>query len=801
MLEILKSDLRGALSALRHRRGLSAAVVLTLSLGIAANTAVFTVVDAVLLKPLPYPAPERLVTLWNRYGTDRTASSPPDYMDRRRESTFLEATAAWTSRPASLSVEGEARRVETTRVTSDFFRVMGVSPLSGTAALPEETSGSGEQVALLSFGLWQSAFGGSDVRGRSIRLDGETYVVSGVVPRGFDYPAGTEIFLSLVFTPEQLADGFRGNEYLFEIARMKPGVSVSDVSREMDRVAASVLERVPARRAFLERNDFGAEVVPLRDRLVEGSETALSMLAAAVFVVLLVTGANVAHILLASGSSRSQELSLRSSLGATRSRLFSQLVTESVVLSIAGGALGLALSFLVVGALPRAFVDLPGGSTAALDGRAAAFTFAIALGMGVLSGLAPARMASSAGFLAARTGFRGTPSARSRRTRSALVVSQVALALVLMIAAGLLVRSYRRLSSRDPGFVTSGRVHFGLDFPRALFPEPEASAALAESLLSGLEALPGVQSVGVSSRIPLGGNPWTGTFKADGVELPPGVPVPSADFNVVSPDYRETLGIPLLKGRDFSSADTPRTTPVVMIDRSTEERFWPEGALGHRIELGDELFEVVGVVGRVPYESLEETGRFQLYIPVFQRYWWRHLDFTLKAEADAGILIPAARALVARLAPDLAVQSIRTLDTLVDDSLAFREIQTTLVSVFGLLVLALAAVGIYGVLSYSVAERRMEVGLRMALGASRRTILGLVMKEGLKLAALGVALGIAGALSASKLLAGLLFGIEPTDVVSYVGVTFGLTLVALAAALVPALRASRTDPWTSLRSG
>jgi putative ABC transport system permease protein len=798
MLELVKSDLRGAFSALRHRPGVSAAVVLTLSLGIAANTAVFTVVDAVLLKPLPYPEPERIVTLWNRYGAERTASSPPDHMDRRRESRLLEATAAWTSRPASLVLDGEARRVETTRVTSDFFRVMGVSPLSGTAAFPEEASSSGDRVAVLSFGLWQSAFGGADMRGRSIRLDGESYVVSGVLPRGFDFPAGTEVFLSLVFTPEQLADGFRGNEYLFDVARMKPGVSVSEVSREMDGIAASVLERVPARRAFLERNNFGAEVVPLRDLLIGESEAALSMLAAAVFVVLLVTGANVAHILLASGSSRRQELSLRSSLGATRARLLSQLVTESVLLSLAGGALGLVLSVFVVGALPRVFVDLPGGSAAALDGRAAAFTLVIALGMGILSGLAPARVASASAF---RTASRGTPSGRSRRARSVLVVSQVALALMLLIAAGLLVRSFRRLSSRDPGFQTSGRVSFGLDFRSSVFSGPEERAALAENLLRSLASLPGVQSVGASSRIPLGGNPWSGTFTPEGIELGAGVPVPSADFNVVSPDYRKTLGILLLKGRDFTSADTPGSPPVVMIDRSTEERFWPEGALGRRIEIGDEIFEVVGVVGRVHYESLDEPGRFQLYIPAFQRFFWRHLDFTLKAEADAATLIPAARAEVARLAPGLAVQSIRTLDTLVADSLAFREVQTTLVSAFGLLVLALAAVGIYGVLSYSVAERRMEVGVRMALGASRGIILGLVMKEGLVLAALGVAIGFAGALSASRLLAGMLYEIAPTDLVSYLAVTAGLTVVALAAALVPALRACRTDPWTSLRSG
>jgi putative ABC transport system permease protein len=798
MFESLKSDLRSAYSTLRHRPGVAAAVVVTLSLGIAANTAVFSVVDAVLLRPLPYPEPERIVTLWNRYGATRTASSPPDYMDRRRESRLLEFSAAWTSRPANLAVEGEARRAETTRVTSDFFRVMGVDPMNGPAALPEETSGSGERLAILSFGLWQGACGGEDMLGRTIRLDGESYLVTGVMPRGFDYPEGTEIFLPLVFTPEQLADGFRGNEYLFEVARMRPDVALPELAREIEAVAASVLERVPERREFLERNGFGAEAVALRDHLVGGSKAALSMLAAAVLVVLLVTAANVAHILLASGSARFHELVLRSSLGATRRRLFSQLVVESVLLSMAGGVLGLALSYLVVGAAPNlAAAELPGASRIALDGRGVLFTLLVALGMGILCGLAPARMASGA---ALRSSTRSSASGGARRLRNALVVSQVALALVLMIGAGLLVRSYERISSRDPGFRTDGRVGFGLDFPRALYPEPEGRAALARELLERLRTIPGARSVGASARIPLGGNPWTGTFHPEGFDLAPGVPVPGAEFNVVSPDFLKSLGIPLLRGRDFSSADDAGSAPVVLVDRWTEERFWPEGAVGRRIDVGGDLYEVVGVVGHVLYESLDERGRFQLYFPALQRYWWRHLDFTLEAESDAAVLIPYARAEVARLAPDVAVHSIRTLDTLVVDSLAFRELQTTLVGAFGLVVLTLAALGIYGVLSYTVSQRRMEVGLRMALGATRKTIVGLVLKEGMILFGFGIALGWMGALAASTLFSGLLYGIEPTDATSYVAVTAGLSVVALASALVPALRASRTDPWSSLRS-
>jgi putative ABC transport system permease protein len=485
MFESLKSDSRSAFQTLRHRPGVAAAVVLTLSLGIAANTAVFSVVDAVLLKPLPYPEPERIVTLWNRYGTNRTASSPPDYMDRRRESRLLELSAAWTSRPANLAIEGEARRVETARVTADFFRVMGVDPIAGAAALPEETSGSGERIALLSFGLWQSAFGGKDVLGRSLRLDGESYLVIGVMPRGFDFPA--ELRSScLWFTPNSLRRIPR-KRVPFEVAR-KPGSAIR---------AACEMEESPPRPGWC-RNASPSERLEWWSPSATiwwGAES--SMLAAAVFVVLLVTGANVAHILLASGSSRFHELALRSSLGATRGRLVSQLVAESVLLGMAGGALGLALSFLVIGATPKFLAaELPGARDIALDGRAVAFTFLVALGMGVLSGLAPARIASGTALRASVRSSASNSTGGARRLRSALVVSQVALALVLMIA-GLLVRSYERFR---PGRVSDLGARLRPRLP-ALLPGARGAGG-ARELLERLRAIPGFDPPARPARRP-----------------------------------------------------------------------------------------------------------------------------------------------------------------------------------------------------------------------------------------------------------------------------------------------------------
>jgi putative ABC transport system permease protein len=371
---------------------------------------------------------------------------------------------------------------------------------------------------------------------------------------------------------------------------------------------------------------------------------------------------------------------------------------------------------------------------------------------------------------------------------------------MLLIAAGLLVRSYERLTLREPGFEAEGRLRFGVDFPRTLYPSFEGRAAVAREILDRLRAIPGVRSAAASARTPLGGNPWTGTFHPEGFEPGSGAPVPGAELNVVSPDYPQALGMALLRGRGFTLDDDENALPVALVDRWTEERFWPEGATGQRIRVGGELHEVVGVVEHVLYETLDEPGRYQLYFPAFQRDWWRHLDFVIETRGDPASSAPRARAEIARLAPDLAVHSIRTLRGVVQDSLALRRLQTALVGIFGVVVLALASVGIYGVLSHSVGQRKKEIGLRMALGATRKAVLGLALKEGFVLAALGTAAGWIGARLVSRILPSLLYEVAATDLASYLAMTAILCSVILAAALIPAVRAARTDPWTALRS-
>jgi putative ABC transport system permease protein len=802
MLEAISSCLGQAMRTLAHRPGLSAAVVSTLALGVGANTVVFSVVDAVLLRSLPYPEPDRIVTLWNRYGVASTPSSPPDYMDRREESHRLDAIAAVASRPMNLTGSFEARRVEASRVTSDFFRVMGVTPETGPVVFPVETSGEATGIAVLSFALWQSLYGGApDVLGRSMRLDGESYLVAGVLPERFDFPPRTEVFLPLVFTPEELSDDFRGNEYLLVVGRMKEDVELEAVREEMSAIAAGVGEKVPTRRDFLERNGWGATVVPLREHLLAGSETALGMLSVAVLIVLLGTGANVAHLLLSSGSARGNELSVRSSLGATRGRLFTELVSESMILSLGGALVGVVLAHFLLQALARLLpASLSSFDEASLDGRALGFTLATAVVMGILCGSIPAWQ----GARFALAGSRRQSSTRAaRRLRSVFVTTEVALALVLMVAGALLVQSFRTLATRDPGFDPRGRLSFTLDFPRSLYPEVEERRNVARLLLERLRDLPGAPSASASDRIPLDGQTWTGTFYAEGQTLGPGEPVPGADFNSVSPGYLRTLGVPLQSGRDFASTDRTESPGVVLVDESLEGRFFPSGALGRYVNLNGpsrppNLLEIVGVVGHVAYESLDEPGRFQIYFPVEQARW-RRLSFTLDADGDPARLTADLRREVSALAPDLAVQSVRGLDSVVLDSLAFRELQASAIAAFGFLALALAVVGIYGVLSYSVTQRTMEVGVRMAFGASRLRVVALVLREGLVLAVVGVGLGGIVSLAFSRPLESLLFGIRPLDVPTYLTVTTALTLVGLAAALVPALRAAGLDPISALR--
>lgn len=808
MLVGLRAEAKYAIRTLANRPAVSITAVGILALGLGAVTLVFSVLDAVVLRPLPYVEPDRIFTIWNRYEGSPTHSSPPDYVDRRRDQRTLERIAAVAPTSMNLSGEFEPRHVQVAQVTSEFFEVFGVASLGGAPIrFPDELGGDATHLAILDYGLWQSVFGGDGRteggEDRTIELNGARYQVLGALPPGFDFPRGTEVYIPLVFSPSQLGDDFRGNEYLLNVGRLARNASVEELTRDMDRIAANVLERVPERRSFLERNGWGARVVPLHEQLTENVRPGLVILAIAVVLVLLVSAANVANLLLASASARVPELALRSSLGASRYRLVGQLVVESSLLSLAGGVCGLTLSSLVLSALPSIVPeDVPRLEQASLDLRALVMTVLVALAVGIVSGLVPA-------WQAARGGLHGVLRAGSsakglRCLRSALVVAEVALALILMTGAGLLVRSFEKLTGLDPGFAPGGRTILRLRLPASQYPGAGERVAFQASLLERLREIPGVRSAAVSDRVPLDGSNWTGTFHPVGYESTPGEPTPGAELNLVSAGYFETLGIPLLTGRDFSETDTASTPRVVILDEWTARRFWPGGAVGQYINMnGPEqepaLREIVGVVGHVRSRTLDEAGRMQLYFASNQLGGAR-VGVTLHLEGSAGPVITGVRDEIARLAPGLPLYGVRTLEDMVSGSLAFREFQLALLSVFAGLALALAAVGLYGVLSYSVGRRRAEIGIRMAMGANRRGIAALVLREALALFAFGLMLGSLAALFLARLLESELYGILPTDAPTFLTVALVLMLVACLASWLPARRASRLDPVEALRA-
>jgi putative ABC transport system permease protein len=803
----ITADLKAALRSMARRPALAAAGASTLALGIGAATLVFSVVDAVLLRPLPFEDPERLVLIWNRYDTSLTSSSPPDYMDRRNGSRLLSASAAIATGSMNLSGGVEPRNVEVSRVTSSFFEVLGITPSTGPVSFPGELPSDeveDSRLVVLSPALWRSAFGSDPaILGRLVRLNGEPYQIVGVMPEGMDFPRGTELYVPLVFTSEQLADNYRGNEFLLNVARLAPGASLTAVSAEMDGIAASVLTRVPERRGFLERNGWGARVVPLYEHLTGSVRPALVVLSFAVLLVLLATSANLSSMILANVSSRERDLAVRSSLGASRLRLLRQLVLESLLLAVLGTALGLTLSLLATRSLPLWVPsDVPRLENAALDGRALAFAVGVALVAGLVSGLVPAWQGSGGRNPGALR--LGRTISGSSRLRSGLVVAEVALALLLSVGVGLLVRSFERITRVDPGFDPAGRLSMRITMPASQYPAPSDRIELAKRLLETIEALPGVRAAAGSDRLPLDGSSWTGTFHPEAYVEARGAPTPGGDMNLVSPGYLATLGIPLLGGRDFLPTDDLDSPGVVLVDERTANRFWPQGAVGKRISLGrperPDYREIVGVVGHVKMSALDEEGRFQVYFPIAQTGWSRRLRFTIRTDGNPEILMASLRREIAGVAPELPLHSVRTLDDLVAASLSFRKFNLGVLGAFAFLALSLAAVGLYGVLSFSVGRRTAEIGIRMALGARATSVFGLVLREGFALVGLGCALGAAASLALSRFLAGLLFQVEPTDLATFAAVTAGLLAVSALAAWLPARRAAALDPVNALRA-
>ncbi len=770
--------------------------------------------NAVLLRPLAFRDPERLVTIEHLYpslGGLKAPVSAPGFRDYQARTHAFESMAVETNWAANLTEVGEPVRIQGARVTGRYFGTLGVPALVGRGLLPGEDSAGHEHVVVLAYGLWQRLFGGErNVVGRSVSLNGERYEVVGVMPREFRdvFNRAVELWTPIVFPPDELSDNQRTHERLNLVARLRLGVPLEQAAAEVHTLGEQLKRDYPDSYS----PDWSLLTTPLARRTTGPVRPALLVLLGAVGFVLLIACANVANLLLARAAARSKEIAVRTALGASRERLVRQLLTESLLLALAGGVLGLALAFWGVRSVAALNPgNLPRADEIGVDAPVMLFTLAVSLLTGLLFGLVPALHASSVdlhGML--KEGGRGSAGDRGGQgLRRILVVAEVALALTLLTGAGLLVKSFARLEGVDPGFDPDHVLTFNLALPPARYPSDTQQIAFFDQVLPALAGLPGVRSAGSTSVVPFGGNWTTSSFEVEGYQQPKDQAGPWGDMRIVSPGFFHALRIPLRRGRAFTEQDRIGGRLVAVVDEELARRYWP-GAdpIGKRITYGSppgvadtsarEWIEVVGVVGHTKHEGLDAENRVQVYLPYAQR-GMPFLTAVLRTTGDPSQYVAAGRRAVQAIDPDLPIANPRTMDELIAQSVGQRRLSMLLLSVFSGIALVLASIGIYGLMSYSVAQRSRELGVRIALGAGRSDVLRLVLRQGMRLAGMGIAVGVGAAFALTRVIASQLYGVTATDPTTFLAVAALLGLTALAANLVPALRATRVDPAVILR--
>jgi putative ABC transport system permease protein len=796
-------DLIYAVRGLRKKPLFTAAAVLTLALGIGANSAIFTVVNAVLLRPLPYPAPDRLMMLWTynpRQGYDKDVSAYPNFDDWRRQSASFEAMSAYFDANFTLTQAGDPAQIEGAIVTPGFFETLGVAPALG------RTFGAGEaaRVAILSHGLWQTRFGGDPAMvGRTVMLNSVSYEVLGVMPASFAHPEAAAVWTPLA-PSERLAPLMQSRTayWLQVVGRLKPGIDRRAAQSEMDMLASALERQYPDANAGI-----GVRLVPMREEIVGDVRQPLLLLFGTALLVLLIACANVANLLLARAASRQRELAIRTALGAGRRRLIAQLLTESLVLATVGGAAGLLLAAWGIQALPSlAPSDLPRLTGIRVDTSVILYTSLASLVTGLVFGAAPALQgaAATAGEFLKERGRAESPGARGRRLRAAFAIAEVALALVLVIGAGLLVRSFVAMNKVDLGFDPRGILAVRVELPRARYSQDAQITAFFNDLASRLRALPGVQSIGLGSSIVRA--PQSSTLSVHGRPAQaPNVRNLSVPYDSVTPEFFTTLRIPLRRGRLFTSADGPATPRVVVVNESLARRFFPDDdALGGRVTYDDPAdaqarwLTIVGIVADTRRGGVDREPRAELYYPLTQLPD-RRMYVLVRTSGDPLALVRPAQAQVWAIDSNQPTASVRSVEAILADAQANRRFTTLLLGLFSIVALALAAIGIYGVIAYSTEQRVQEIGIRMALGASRTNVLTSVLKEAVMIGVGGLALGMAAALALTRFLSGLLFGVGARDPMTFVALPLGLLLVAVLAALIPATRAVRVNPVVALR--
>ncbi len=803
-MNTLLQDLRYGLRMLAKSPGFTAVAVLTLALGIGANTAIFSVVNAVMLKPLPYRAPNRLMVLSESNPRQPHVSvAYPNFFDWRQQNHVFEEMASFQPRDFNLGGVDEPENIDGAVISANFFRVLGVKLLLGRDFLPDEDKRGAAAVAILDYRLWQRRFGGEpSAVGKTITLDGKVFTIVGVLPANFIMYESPQAYSSVGFWMDDEMMERGAHDDTSVVARLKSGVTLGQARAEMDTIARQLDQQYPST-----NRGYRVAITPVRDAFVGDSGPPILVLFAAVGFVLLIACVNVANLLLARGTARGKEIAIRSALGASRARVVRQLLMEAMVLALLSGGLGLFFgAWGLSGLLALIPGDVGQGAPIAIDRWVLAFTALLSLATVGIFGLAPALHASRPDLNETlKESGRATSGGLERgRLRSLLVVSEIALALVLLVSAGLMIKSFSRLLAVDPGFNPQNVLTMSVSLRGPKYDKPEQVTGFAQQTLERVRALPGVSFAALGTQLPLTDSHSRRDITIEGQPLPDVGEFPHPDFHTVSPDYTKALGLPLLRGRDFTPADNKQAPGAVLISESLARRFWPNGdAVGKRILIGhpapnNPWQTVVGVVGDTKQYGLAAATRWEVYQSYLQ-HPIPNFRVVVRSASKPEDLTAGIKAEIHRLDKDVPVSEVLTMQQWVSNSIGIQRITMLLLGLFATLAMVLGGVGIYGVISYSVGQRNHEIGIRMALGAERRDVLKLVVGKGFGLTLIGIGAGFVGALALTRFLSSLLFGVRPTDPAIFGGVVVLLVCVALLASFVPARRATKVDPMVALR--
>lgn len=801
-------DVRYGVRSLLKRPGSTLVALITLALGIGVNTAIFSVVDSILLRPLPFEDSERLVSIWEQglgQGINQNEVAPANFFDLRNQTRWFEAIGAHGPQDINLTGAGEPERLTGELVTANVLSILGVKPALGRTFLANEDQPGQHRVVVLSDALWQRRFNRDpSIINHDIVLNGESFTVVGVMPRGFFYPLReTELWIPWAMEPEQAAG--RGDHYLRLIARLKPGATLQQATAEV----AAIGQRLAAE--YPKTNEGLSFIVNSLHRDYVGDlRSPILIMFAAVGLVLLIACANVANLLLAQATTRRREIAIRMALGARRWTIVRQLLTESLLIATAGGVLAMLGAMWGVQALAKLLPDsLSKLQSVGVDARVLLFTFGVSVLTALVFGGVPALLAARAkpGETLSDVARDAAGGTAGRYVRRMLVVSEVALAVVLLVGAGLLIRTFQLLRQVNTGFSTDSVLTMKMVLPMPKYAKPEARRAFYDETLRKVQELPGIESAGMITFLPLSFSGMNFSFSVEGQTLPSDMKLPFALYRVVSPDYFRTLNIPLQRGRFFDSHDTPDSPPVIMISRQLAERYWPgQDPIGKRLKIGpvdspNPWLNVVGVVGDVRQAGLYGDPRMDLYSPYAQerRAFITPRDLVLRTKGDAASVAASVRQAVWSVDKDQPISNVQTMDQVFSAAISQERFQALLLGLFAALALVLACVGLYGVISYSVAQRTHEIGVRMALGAQPGDVLKLVLRQGMGLTIVGLVVGIAIGSVATRVLSDMLFGVTARDPLTFVGVPALLLLVAFLACYIPARRATRIDPLVALR--